>query len=587
MNSSPKKEMSSISGSELRLVRGTRLTSFLFIAVSIAIAAGILFAANIYYDIDTGKIMVNEVQRVTGLLEAAAELYVTGNATTTGNLYVLGDTILGNASSDTLTFKASTLAIPNGLNIDSGTLVIDALNNRVGIATSTPSATFSVTGDVMVDGDLKFVGPQTIEGSGTLTIKPTNTLYLFTNSNYIDSSGNLVLAGYASSTKVISPELEYSGNIKIDANSSGNTTITVTNEGTGIADLVVEGDIIVSGGKITLATGETIDAETADQVTINSDGLTIIKSGGTERLRVSADGVKITGQATTTDTLYITSGGAKITGSVIISSGNITVQGNILPSANLIYTLGDASTYWNNIYVATTTIGSPSSQLVIDVDTIRAPGALTVESTGAGTIALKPSSGSNLEIVLGGAGLLKIGSNGQFYIDASGNATTSGTIYASRFFETGGGATIRKTGEQIVRGVVPIFGFDLPVRCKTSCSAGTYATISRVVENADDIFPSPYPGTVRKYRFAIRYADATTTVPTTWQVATSSDPTYVSQFTLPPTSSTDLAKGFATTTSEVTLPDNQPWFLRVTTGGSGNYELQVYEILLIGLDEVQ
>src|SRR3989344_4927728 len=49
----------------LKLVRGTRLTSALFIGASVAAAAGILFAANIYYDIDTSKIMVEDTQQAT------------------------------------------------------------------------------------------------------------------------------------------------------------------------------------------------------------------------------------------------------------------------------------------------------------------------------------------------------------------------------------------------------------------------------------------------------------------------------------------------------------------------------------------
>jgi len=595
---------------KLRLVRGTRLTSLLFIGASIALAAGIILGANMYYDIDTGKVMVNEIQRIAQYLEVGTSIDVGGKATTTatgitfagqGNITAgAGSTWKTTAGALTVTAEASSLiATATDLQLKATAGDISATSSgdiyfgtgatpterlrilstgNVGIATSSPSAKLAVTGDVMIDGDLHFVGDQTIQGSGTLTINPTNYLYLYSTVNYIDSSGNMVLSGYASSTKVISPELEYEGDIKIDANSAGNTTITVTNEGGGVADLSVQGDITVTGGKVTLATGETINAETNDHI--------IITAGGSQVLDIISGGLNITGQATTSDTFYVTGGGAKITGSVVLYD-DLTVE-NVIPESNLGgFTLGDASHYWNNIYVSTTTIGDTSSQLVIDIDDIRAPGNLTISSTG-GKLVFQPNSGSDVELVLGGAGLFKIGSSGQFYIDASGNATTSGTFHAASITTDSGDATVRKSGDEIVRGVVPIFGFDLPARCKTSCNAGTYATITRVIENNDDIFPNPYPGTTRKYRFSIRYADATTTAATrtTWQVATSSDPTYVDQFTLPPTSSTDLSKGFATTTNQVSLPANDDWFLRVTTGGSGNYELQVYEILLIGIDEV-
>lgn len=633
------KKITDIFKPKLKLVRGTRFVSALFIAVSAIIAAGVLLAANVYYDIDAGKIIVEEVQRVTKVLEAAGGLQVTGNATTTGNLYIQGDTYLGDASSDTITFNAQAASslLPSvaniydlgsaslywanlytgaitattsvitatttqqgnivmsddtfiGLGASGGRLVFDDqatdfLTFRdafLGIATTTPSARLAVTGNVTFDGDLQFVGNQTISGSGTLRIDPTGNLEFQSSSFYIDESGNLVVA------KVVAPELEYSGNITIDANSAaGNTTVTIVNQdGTMIADLSVEGDITVSGGKITLATGETIDAETSNQVTINSDGLTIIKSGGGEILRVSAQGIRITGQTTTTDTLYAQSG-ARVT-------GNVVVQGNVLPSSNLGgFTLGNSSSYWNNIYVATTTIGSPASQLTIDLDDIRAPGALTIYSGGglditlnsAGGISFFPSANSNVDLDLGGTGLFKVGSADQFFIDASGNVTTTGNIYADAFISTGANAYTRKSGDQIVRGVVPIFGFDIPARCKTACT-GSFVSLTRVVEN--DPFPTAFPGTTRRYKFAIRYADATTTVASTWEVATSSDPTFVSQFTVPASESTDLAKGNNYITGNVTLPDMSQfdWFLRVKLGGSGNYDLQVYDILLMALDEV-
>jgi hypothetical protein len=65
----------------LKLEPGTRATSFLFIATSIAIAAGILIAANMYYNIDTGEVVVEEIQRVSNVLRATAGLIVGGTAT--------------------------------------------------------------------------------------------------------------------------------------------------------------------------------------------------------------------------------------------------------------------------------------------------------------------------------------------------------------------------------------------------------------------------------------------------------------------------------------------------------------------------
>lgn len=54
------------------------------------------------------------------------------------NLSVDGNTTLGNASGDSVTFNAATASTPNGLNFDANTLVIDAANNRIGVGTTAP-----------------------------------------------------------------------------------------------------------------------------------------------------------------------------------------------------------------------------------------------------------------------------------------------------------------------------------------------------------------------------------------------------------------------------------------------------------------
>jgi hypothetical protein len=56
-----------------------------------------------------------------------------------------GGTTLGDASGDALTINSSAVSIPNGLNFDSNTFVIDATNNRVGIGTSSPAVSLDVT----------------------------------------------------------------------------------------------------------------------------------------------------------------------------------------------------------------------------------------------------------------------------------------------------------------------------------------------------------------------------------------------------------------------------------------------------------
>ena len=95
--------------SKLELVKGTRFVSFPFTGVSVLIAAGILWAANMYYNIDTGEVVVEEIKRVTGLLRATGGLIVAGSATqspaagyglevATSTLFSSGDVVLSGAN---------------------------------------------------------------------------------------------------------------------------------------------------------------------------------------------------------------------------------------------------------------------------------------------------------------------------------------------------------------------------------------------------------------------------------------------------------------------------------------------------------
>ena len=65
-----------------------------------------------------------------------------------------GGTTLGDASGDALTINSSAVSIPNGLNFDSNTFVIDATNNRVGINNASPSYPLTVNGFVNVAGSV-------------------------------------------------------------------------------------------------------------------------------------------------------------------------------------------------------------------------------------------------------------------------------------------------------------------------------------------------------------------------------------------------------------------------------------------------
>ena len=93
------------------------------------------------------------------MLDVDGHMRVSGNLEVSGTLsarvtdfIVSADTItLGDSRTDTLTLNASSASIPNNLNFDSNTWVLDASNNRVGIGTEHPDYTLDVGGNIGVD----------------------------------------------------------------------------------------------------------------------------------------------------------------------------------------------------------------------------------------------------------------------------------------------------------------------------------------------------------------------------------------------------------------------------------------------------
>jgi len=80
-----------------------------------------------------------------------------GSATFDSSLIINDNTTLGNGSGDVLTINGTNVTIPNGLNFDSNTLVIDHSNDRVGIGVSHPTKALEVNGDVQISGVTPFI----------------------------------------------------------------------------------------------------------------------------------------------------------------------------------------------------------------------------------------------------------------------------------------------------------------------------------------------------------------------------------------------------------------------------------------------
>ena len=101
-----------------------------------------------------------------------------------GNLSVTGSATLGDASGDAVTVNASTVSIPNNLSFDSGTLKLDATNNRVGINKTTPAVTLDVNGSANIGRDS--ISATYVQSGTTITITATSHGLLAGDKIYLD-----------------------------------------------------------------------------------------------------------------------------------------------------------------------------------------------------------------------------------------------------------------------------------------------------------------------------------------------------------------------------------------------------------------
>ncbi|MDQ7779030.1 MAG: hypothetical protein RDV41_04900, partial [Planctomycetota bacterium] len=140
------------------------------------------------------QVMGNDLQDSSGNVRLTLGTTV---STPAGVSFSVGEnTTLGDASGDALTFNASTLAIPNNLNVDSNVLYINASTDRVGLGTGTPNEQLELTGNLRM--------PATTATTGVVYRDGNTFIHNFgTESTFIGTgAGNLTIAGIGRNTGV-------------------------------------------------------------------------------------------------------------------------------------------------------------------------------------------------------------------------------------------------------------------------------------------------------------------------------------------------------------------------------------------------
>ncbi|MFZ3100272.1 MAG: hypothetical protein WA103_03540 [Minisyncoccales bacterium] len=464
---------------KLPIAKRAKFTSLLFIAASIFVGSAIIWAADMYYDIDAQKVVINEVQRV--VKSGATALEILGIAK-------FGDGGTADYAQFSQTGDLSFFGAADTVSKSDGALTIQTAGQNLNLQT-TGSGTLGMSSAGALDFS---AGAASVWNLGNTLAINTGDWDISATGEMMGISGITTNGGYAQTGT--------------DANTfSGAASFTAANTGLAVTNNATVGGTLGVTGLTTLGGNLTFSGTTARTITgPATGGMTLAVAGGPMGLT--------------------TTGSGAIT---LNSAGQLLLQFGAAGG----FTLGDGTTNYFQI---------------------AADGTLTL-ATGAGDeIVLNPAGGA--------AGVVRLGPGDVILTD--------------------GGAAIGASGEEIMRGMAPIFGFDMPARTAST----DYIAVSRELE--DYPFPEPMTGTTRVHKFVIRYADTVNTQ-TTWRVYNTTDSAVAATFTVPASASSNLEKGEVYTTAAVTVPDDtDDWRLDVSVADGSGGTIQIYQIFLAAYDRV-
>lgn len=614
---------------KLQLKRGTRLTSGLFIAASFLVAASVIFGANMYYDIDTGTVMMGDSTEMSGTtvtVNPSGAVTITAGAASVWQTTV-GDLTMQSAGDLIASSSENILLFASGVE----RMRIASSSGFVGIGTSTPGTVLDIYGTTTAQDILPAVSATYDLGSAgrqwaNLFVSTTTIDYLIaSNVSFTNvTTTNLTVTGDSLFGNV--NELTVSGgwtwqvaqdlnsvaltNANIDSGAIDGTPIGDNSASTGVftnatsTNLAVTGNLILGtitqgtiGGSLTWSAAQDFSSVVLTNVNIDSGDISAATiSGGLtwnaaqdfnnqNLTNIDIDSGAIDG---TTIGLASASTGAFTT---LTASGTSTFATTVITYLEVSkMTVG--STNFTILTVTGTSTMATSVIAYIEGANASFTGELTAYKliiTSGGEIDMQGGNITNVGDITGqGAVILSSGGSGDLTLDAaSGDVIIAGSdnlLVGGNISSTETPAAIRKSGELILREMVPIFGFDLPAQ---TASQG-FVTTTREIE--DYPFAPAIADTTRVHKLIIRYADATTTASSTWRIWNTTTGATTSSFTIPASASTDLEKG-EVYIKTVTIPTNtDDWKLDVTTAendtpGTGT-NTRIYQIFLAAYDQV-
>lgn len=234
---------------------------------------------------------------------------------------------------------------------------------------------------------------------------------------------------------------------------------------------------------------------------------------------------------------------------------------------------------------------SPSSVLTVAGDGYFA-GPLTLATTTIPQLVINYDADNYLKFFTDSASSTILASKAMFLNSLTGQVglgsdvsifnATSASVWAKTFSSAANDATVRKSGELILRSSVPIFKFPLPAQTTSTVPVAVTREISTSTLNS--ALPSALPGTTRKFAFLLNFADdIAASASSTWTIDLTSGTDTTFYFAGQAMTSAQLKEGVAHMSSTFSPPEVN-WTLKVNVP-LGN-TIRVFNVFLLVFDKV-
>ncbi len=276
--------------------------------------------------------------------------------------------------------------------------------------------------------------------------------------------------------------------------------------------------------------------------------------------------------------------------------GTWQTASNVLPSGTAGQTLRNNGTNWladSFLYNTGSAIGigttSTLAALTVAGDG-RFEGPLTIATTTLPQLVLRYNNNylnfslTESQAEISASSTLTINSlTGEIRLGDDVNlfSAASSTIRGATFISAADDATVRKSGELILRSSTPVFRFSFPSQTNST----EFIRISKYFSDSLDFLPPSLAGTNRKFAFLINFADnIATSSQSDWRVYRPDDGTTSISFDFSGQNLSSLEEGVSHLSSFYTLPEND-WQLEVKVSSADT--IRIFNIFLLTFDQVQ